>query len=147
MGHSSTRHILRKTYVRSLTFVLAVLIPLTVMADPETRPCSDAHTHMTHTQKNLRPLKQHQQQLQQRVRVIYKKLFDCQTRTVLSLAQQEQCSKLQKEGPTQFQALLKAITLNHETSQQLAHQTRQVQLVCSAIAEDTFPQIARLGHS
>ena len=35
----------------------------------------------------------------------------------------------------EFQALLKAITLNHETSQQLAHQTRHVQLTCSAITK------------
>lgn len=147
MVHAVTRHIIRITYLFSLTFVLALLIPLTVMAYPETRSCSDARRQIEHTQHTLLPLEQHQQQLQQHVRIIYKKLFDCQTRTVLSLAQQKQCSKFQKEGPTQFQALLKAITLNHEASQQLAHQTRQAQLVCPVIVEDIFPKIASLEHS
>jgi hypothetical protein len=141
------RHIIRITYFLPLTFAGALLIPLTAMAFPNTKLCSDTHLHITHTQNILRPLQQHQEQLQENVRTIYQKLFDCQARTVLSRAQQKQCSNLQKEGPTQFQVLIKAITLRHETSQQLADQTRHAQLVCPAVVEDTLPKVASLEHS
>ena len=147
MIHVFTKNITRNAYLLPLTFVSALLMPLTVMADPEIRSCSDARIHITHTQNILRPMKQHQQQLQQHVRVIYQKLFACQTRTEFSLAQQKQCTQLQEEGPTQFQALVEAISLNHQTSQQLAHQIHQAQLTCPASVEDTLPQIIRRVRS
>ena len=130
-----------------LALVLAFLIPLTVMAEPGTPSCPDARLQIEDTQNILRPLKQHQQQLQQHVRVIYQKLFACQTRTELSLAQQKQCTQLQEEGLKQFQAMVEAITLSHQTSRQLAHQTRQAQLTCPASVEDTLPQIIRRVRS
>ncbi len=129
-----------------LTVVSALVLPISVMAEPETPPCTDARLQIEHTHILLRPLKQRQQQLQQDVRIIYQKLFACKTGTALSIAQQRYCSALQEAGPKQFQAMVKAITLSHQTSQQLAHQTRQAQLTCPSITEETFPKIASLEH-
>jgi hypothetical protein len=91
-------------------------------------------------------LKQRRQQIQQHVRTIYQELFACQTGTSLTQAQQKNCRHLQDEGPKQFQAMVKAITLSHQTSRQLVHQTRQAQITCPAIAaEDTFPKTTSLS--
>ncbi len=133
------------TYLLPLTFVWALLFPLTVMAKSGILSCTDADRRIEQTQNTLRSLEQHQQQLQQHVRAIYQKLFACQTGTGLSLAHQQHCTQIQEEGPKQFQALVEAITLSHQTSQQLAHQTRQVQLVCPTIAENTFPKTTSLA--
>lgn len=141
------RNIGRIMALLPLTFVAALFLPLNAMSESGTLSCRDAHRQIEQTQNTLRPLEQHQQQLQQDVRNIYQKLFACQTGTTLPLAQQQHCTQLQEDGPKQFQAMIKAITLSHQTSQQLAHQTRQVQLACPAIAEGTFPKIASLGHS
>lgn len=147
MVYVFTRKLTRCLNLLPLTFAAAFLIPLTVMAEPGTLSCKDAHTQIDQTQKTLRPLEQDQQQLQQEVRIIYQNLFACQTSTSLTQTQQEYCTHLQKEGPKLFQAMVEVITLSHQTSQQLAHQTRQAQLTCPAIIEETFPQIASLGHS
>lgn len=147
MVHVFTKKLTRIIYILPLTFVGALLIPLTVMAESGTLSCADSHRLIEQTQKTLQPLEQHQQQLQQQVRTIYGKLFACQATTSLTQTQQEYCTHLQEEGPKQFQAMVKAITLSHETSQQLAHQTRKAQLTCPAMAEGTFPKIASLGHS
>jgi len=144
MIHVFTKNITRNAYLLPSIFVSALLMPLTVMADPKTLSCTDARRQIEHTLIALRPLEQHQQQLQQYVRIIYQKLFACQARAESSLAQRQECTQLQKEGPAQFQALVEAVTLSHETSQQLAHQTRQAQLVCPAVAEDTFPKTTNL---
>lgn len=143
-----TRKLTRIISLLPLTFVGALLIPLTVMAESGTLSCRDAQRQFEQTQKTLQPLEQHQQQLQQHVRTTYQELFACQTATsLLTQTQQQHCTHLEEEGPKQFQAMVKAITLSHQTSQQLAHQTRQIQLTCPAMAEGTFPKIASLGHS
>ena len=141
MVHAFTRI----TYLLPLTFVWALLIPLTVMAAPGPLSCTDARIQIEQTHITLRSLEQHQQQIQQHVRAIYQKLFACQTGTGLSSVHQQHCTQLLEEGPKQFQAMVKAITLSHQTSQQLAHQTRQVQLACSTIAENTFPKTTSLA--
>jgi len=123
-----------------------LLSPLAVIAEPKDQACETARSQIEQTRNTLRPLEQHQQHLQQHVRAIYQKLFACQTGTGLSLAQQKHCTQLLEEGPKQFQAMVEAITLSHETSQQLAHQTRHVQLACPTIAENTFPKTTSLPH-
>jgi len=146
MVHVFTRNITRITYLLPLTFLWALLIPLTVMADPETLSCTDVRLQIEKTQKTLRPLEQHQQQLQQHLRAIYQELFVCQTGTSLTQAQQEYCRHLQDEGPKQFQAMVEVITLRHQTFQQLAHQSHQAQITCPAIAaEDTLPKTTSLS--
>ncbi|MEX0830620.1 MAG: hypothetical protein WD032_10300 [Nitrospirales bacterium] len=89
-------------------------------------------------------MEQHQQQRQQDVRAICQKLCACQTGGGLSLAEKQDCTQLQEEGPKQFQAMVEAITFNHQTSQQLARQTRQTQLTCPANTENTFPKTPNL---
>jgi len=139
-----TKNLTQIIFTLHLPFVLAFLMPLTVMAEPGTPSCPDVRLQIEETQQTLRPLEQRQQQLQQQVRTIYHELFACQTGSGLSLAQQHHCTELQKEGPKQFQAMVEAITLHHRTSQQLAYQTRQAQLTCPAIAENNFPKTTRL---
>lgn len=146
MVHVFTRNITRITYLLPLTFLWALLIPLTVMADPQTLSCTDARLQIEQTQNTLQPLEQQQQQLQQHVRTIYQALFACLTDATLTLAQQEHCIQLQEEGPKQFRTMVEAITLSHQTSQKLARQTRQFQLACPAnAAEDTFPKKTSLS--
>lgn len=146
MVHAFTRNITRITYLLPLTFVSALLIPFTVMAEPTGSSCELARSQMEYTRSTFLPLEQRRQQIQQHVRTIYQELFACKSGTSLTQAQQEYCSHLQDEGPKQFQAMVKAITLSHQTSQQLVHQTRQAQLACPAIAaEDTFPKTTRLS--
>ena len=135
------------SYLLPLTFVSAFLIPFPVMAKSETPSCTDAQQQIEQTQNVLRPLEQRQQQLKQHVRAIYQKLFACQTGRKLSIAEQQNCTQLQEEGPKRFQAMVEAITLSHQTSQQLAQQTHQVRLACPAIAEDTSSDVPRLRHS
>jgi uncharacterized protein len=133
----------KPTYWFPLALAFCVFSPLTASAEPASLSCDSARAQLEHTQHTLLPLKQQQQQIQRHVRAIYQELLACQTGTELSLAQQKYCTQLQEEGPKQFQAMVEAITLSYETSQQLAHQTRQVQLACPAISDETFPQIAR----
>ena len=130
-----------------LTFVATLFLPLNVMGESGTLSCTDAQKQIEQTQNVLQPLEQRQQQLQQDVRAIYQELFACQTGRELSRAEQQDCTQLQEEGPKQFQAMIRAITISHQTSQQLAHQTRQVQLACQAIATETFPLNSRLKRS
>ena len=113
-----------------LLILLLFLGPLTVMAEPIHLSCTKARLHIEKTQHTLQPLKQQQQQIQQDVRNIYQELFACQAERRLSLAQQQHCTKLQKEGPKQFQAMVEAITRSHRTAQQLAHLTNHAQLTC-----------------
>ena len=131
----------------SIALGIVVLSPLAVIAEPKDQSCETARQNIEQTQNILRPLKQQQQQIQQHVRTIYQELFACKTGSELSLVQQKYCTQLQKEGPKQFQNMIEVITLRHQTSQLLAHQTKQAQLTCPILTEDTFPQIARLGHS
>ncbi len=147
MVHAFTKNITRIICLFSLALVSFLLIPGLAMADFESQPCTVAHLQIEHTQETLRTSEQRQQQLQQDVRSTYQQLFACKTGTALSIAQQQSCSHLQEEGPKQFQAMVEAITLSHQTSQQLAHQTHQAERNCPKITEETFPKIASLGHS
>jgi len=128
-------------YLRPFIIVLAFWSPLPVIAGQKNPSCTDARIQIEKTHNALRSLKHQQQQLQQHVRTIYQELFACRTGAELSFAQQQRCTQLQEEGPKQFQAMIEVITRSHQNSQQLAHQTRQVQLACPAIAEETPPQI------
>ena len=129
-----------------MTFVWAALIPLTVMAETEILSCQAARKQIEQTQNSLRPLEQQRQQIQQHVRTIYHELFACQAGTVLSIAQQHHCTQLQEEGAKQFQAMVEAITRSHQTAQQLANQTHQVQITCRTIAaEETFLKTTSLS--
>jgi len=123
---------------------IVLLNPITVMAEPTGTSCEFARTQIEDTRNILHPLEQQQQQVQQYVRTIYQELLACKSGTALSLKQQH-CTLLQEEGPKQFQAMINIITLTHQTSQQLARQTRQFQLACFAIAaEDTFSKTTSL---
>jgi uncharacterized protein YpbB len=141
-----TRNIAWIIYLLLPTFVSALMIPTTVMAESATLSCQAVSTQIEHTRSVLLPLEQRRQQIQQHVRTIYQELFACQTGISLTQAQQENCRHLQDEGPKQFQAMVKAITLSHQTSQQLARQTRQAKITCPAIAaEGTFPKTISLA--
>jgi len=62
------------------------------------------------------------------------------------LEQQKHCTRLQEEGPKQFQAMINIITLTHQASQRLSTQTRQDTISCPAIAaKDTFPKPTSLS--
>ncbi len=129
----------------SIGFALLLLSPFTVMAEPTGTSCELARTQMESLRNTLLPLEQRQQQIQQHVRTIYQELLACKSGTVLSRKQQKHCSHLQEEGAQKFQAMINVITLNYQTSQQLAHQTRQFQLTCSAMAADgTSPKTTSL---
>ena len=147
MLHALLRNIVLITSLPCITFALTLLIPFTALAETQTLLCQIALTELKHTQSVLLPLKQEQQQIQQHVRTIYQELFTCQSEKALSTAQQQHCTKLREEGPKQFQAMVKTITLAHQTSRQLAYQTRQAQLTCPAILEETFPKITKLNQS
>ncbi len=144
MVQAFTKNITRIMSLFPLAFVSALVLPISVMAEPEILPCTHARLQIKQTQTFLQPMKQHQQQLQQDVRMTYQKLFACKTETALSIAQQQYCSQLQEEGPKQFQAMVDAITLSHQTSQQLAHQIHQVHLNCPSISKETYPEIINL---
>ena len=147
MVHAFTNNITRIIGLFLVAFVSALVLPISVMAEPETLPCTDARLQIEQTHILLRPLQQRQQQLQQDVRATYQQLFACKAGTTLSIAQQQYCSHLQEEGPKQFQTMIEVITLSHQTSQQLAHQTRHVQLICPTISEHTYPEIISLTPS
>lgn len=147
MVHAFLTNPKQNPYLLALTFVSVSLIPFPVIAETETQTCTEAQKQIEQTQNTLRPLEQHQQQLQKHVRTIYQELFACKTGRELSRSEQQKCSQLQEEGPKNFQDLIKVITLSHQTSQQLAHQTQQAQLACPAIAEDTSSKVSRLRHS
>ena len=148
MHTAITRNLSRIAVLLPITFVWALLIPFTVMAEPEalscqaarTKSCQAARTKMKNTRNTLLPLKQQQTQIQQYVRSIYQELFTCQTHTAFTRAQQDHCSQLQDKGPKHFQAMIEAITRSHQISQQLAHYTRQAQLACPGLVENTFSQ-------
>ncbi len=144
MLHAFTKNITRIVSLFPLALVLALLIPGVAMADSDSQPCVGAHLQIEQTQETLRASKLRQQQLQQDVRTTYQQLFACKTETLLSIAQQQHCSQLQEEGPKQFQAMVKAITLSHLTSQQLTNQTHQAILTCPASTEETFPKLSSL---
>ena len=131
----------------SIALGIVLFSPLTVIAGAKEQSCETARKNIDRTKSTLRPLKHQQQQIQQHVRTIYQELFTCQTRTELSLTQRNYCTQLQKEGSKQFQAMLEVTTRNYQTSQQLAHQTHQLQLACPTITEHTFPKITRLKNS
>ncbi len=124
-----------------------LLSPLAITAEPHDQSCETAQKQIEQTQHTLLPLKQQQQQIQQRVRTLYQELFVCNMSTALSLEQQNHCAHLQDEAGLKFQAMIAAITLTHEASQQLARQTRQFQLACPANTEDISLKIARLEQS
>jgi hypothetical protein len=125
-----TRNITPMSFLPRMTFALALLIPFTAIGETRTLSCQTTLTKIEHTRRILLPLKHEQEQIQEHVRTIYQELFACQTGTVFSLAQQQHCTQLQEEAPKQFQAMVKSITLTHQTSQQLFHQTHQAQLAC-----------------
>ena len=125
----------RNPYLWLLTFVSAFLIPFPVVAESESQSCTDTQKHIEQTQNALRPLEHRQQQLQQDVRIIYQKLFACHAGGRSSLAEQQHCIQLQEEGPKLFQAMIQAITLRHQTYEQLAHQTRRIQLACPSVTK------------
>ncbi|MDH5775632.1 MAG: hypothetical protein OEZ57_12035 [Nitrospirota bacterium] len=131
-------------FIFSLLLVWAFLFPLTVVAEPRPTSCPNMHQQIEETQQTLRALEQQQQQLQQQVRATYQELFACQAGSGRSTAQHHHCTQLAKEGPNQFQAMIEAITLQHQRSQQLAHQTRQAQLTCPVSNKNTFPQTTQL---
>lgn len=135
-----SQNILPITRAVPLAFALALLIPSLAMAASESQLCTDAHLQIEHTQMILRASEQRQQQLQQDVRAIYRKLFACQTGIGLSLAGHQHCAQLEKEAPKQFQAMVKSITFTHQTSQQLVHQTSQAQLTCPQNSENLLAQ-------
>ncbi len=137
MVHAGTNNITRFIDLFFLAFVSTLLIPFSVLAEPETLPCTNARLEIKHTQNILRPMRQHRQQLQEEVESTYQQLFVCQTDRKLSLTQQQHCTELQKEGPKQFQAIVTAIILSHQTSQLLANQSLQAQLACPVITERT----------
>lgn len=144
MVHAFTKHITRIIGHFFLVIASAFVLPISVMAELETLPCTEARLQIEHTQIILQPLKQRQQQLQQDVRATYQQLFACKTGTLVSKAQQQYCSHLQEEGPDQFQAMIEVTTLHHQTAQLLAHQTRLMQLTCLTISEDTYPETISL---
>jgi hypothetical protein len=128
-----------------IALITVLLSPLAVTAEPNDQSCETAQRQIDQTQHTLLPLKKQQQQIQKHVQTIYQELFACKSRTALSLEQQKHCTHLQEEGAQKFQAMINVITLAHQTSQQLASQTRQSQLSCPAIAaEDTFPKTTSL---
>ena len=141
MVHVFTTNISRIIGLFFVTFVSALLTPGFAIADSEIKSCAVAHLQIEHTQSTLQTSEQRQQQLQHNVRTTYQQLFACKTGTALSLAQQHYCTQLQEDGPKQFQAMVDAITLSHQTSQQLANQTHQATLNCPENTEETSPQI------
>ena len=144
MVHAFTKHITRIIGLFSLAIASTLVLPISVMAEPETLLCTEARLQIEHTQIILQPLKQRQQLLQQDVRATYQQLFTCKAGTLLSIAQQQYCSHLQEEGPKQFQAMIELTTLHHETAQLLAHQTRKAQHTCPAIIEDSLQKNTNL---
>ena len=132
------------TNLISMALACVLMTPLTVIAEPTSVSCKVARTEMEQTRKVLLPLEQKQQQIQQHVRTVYQELLACHSGLALPSDQQERCTTLSEEGAKQFQALINAITQTHQTSQQLTHQTHQVQLACPTIAEDTFPKTTSL---
>ncbi len=147
MVHTLLTKLTRIPYLVPLTFASTFLILFPFMAEADSQSCTDVQKQIEQIQNTLRPLEQHQQQLQQHVRTIYQNLFVCQAGGELSLAEQQSCTQLQEEGPKQFQAMIEAITVSHQMSQQLASQTHQVQLACPAIAEDRSSIVSSLEHS
>jgi len=138
------RNITMTTFKLLLAFTVLTLFPLTGLAEPVTFvSCESARTQVEPTRKTLHLLKQRQQHIQQRVQTIYQELYACQTAQTLS-REEEHCTQLLAQGHRQFQALISAITLTHQTSQQLAHQTRQVQTSCPSSSEKSFPQLTHL---
>jgi len=127
-----------------IALMTVLLSPLAVTAEPNDQSCETAQKQIDQTQHTLLPLKKQQQQIQQHVRTIYQELFVCKADSALSLEQEKHCTHLQEEGAQKFQAMINVITLAHQASQQLASQTRQFQLTCQAIAEDTFPKTTSL---
>ncbi len=144
MVHAFTKLITRIIGLLSLVIASALVLPISVMAELETLPCTEARLQIEHTQIILQPLKQRQQQLQQDVRATYQQLFACKTGTLLTKDQQQYCSHLQEEGPDQFQAMIEVTTLHHQTARLLAHQTRLMQFNCPTISEDTYTETISL---
>ncbi len=124
----------------SLAFAWGILFPLTVMAEPNPSSCQDRYQQIEESQQALRSLEQHEQQLQQHVRGIYQELFACHTGSGHSTGHYHHCTQLEKEGPKQFQAMITTTTLKHQKSQQLAQQTRQVQLNCPIGGKNAIPK-------
>ncbi len=130
------------TAILFLTVSTTFFLPSSSRADSQTLSCSNVRLEIEQTQRLLRPLEQRQQAIQQNVRTIYQKLFVCQSGRETTFVEQQQCTQLQEEGPTQFQAMVEITTRKHQAFQKLSHQIRQAHLNCAGIEGNTSPKTA-----
>ncbi len=124
-----------------------LLSPIAATAEPHNDSCESTRKQIEQTYQTLLPLKRQQERIQREVRDTYQELFACKSGTAISLPQQRHCTLLQEKAPKQFQAMIEAITLRHQTSRQLADQTRQAKLACPALPEEAFTKFVNLRTS
>ena len=128
----------------SIALMTLLLSPIAVTAEPHDKFCETTRKQIQQTHQALLPLKLQQEQIQRQVRDTYQELFACKTGTPVSLPQQRHCKQLEEEASQYFQAMIEAITLSHQTSQQLASRTHQAELNCSENSEVASTKITSL---